>query len=1045
MNRTSKTVHGLILGSFFISGLAGLVYQVVWTRYLALFLGHTSYAVIAVLAAFMGGLALGNAWLGARVDDMKRPLLFYAGLELGIGVFAVIFPAYYELGNGAFIAVVRALEPTGLLRLAIQFGFAGMLILVPTVLMGATLPALTKFVTRSLGQLRGRVAALYAINSTGAVAGVVLADWWWVPRFGLEATVYFGAAMSLGIGLLTLMISRSIGERAPVPSDADGVPSPTEEQFSPAELRLALVGIGASGFVAMVYEIAWTRLLGLALGSSTHAYSLMLATFIAGIAAGGWLIARWKRQARTLLAFGVAELALAGTLFVSIWFYDLLPFWFIRLGALLARGNSGSYALYELFQAALCFAVMFVPAVCLGTTLPLASRIATAALSVTGRSVGRVFAVNTLGTVLGAVVGGLILMPWFGLAHAFAFGIAVNALIGTAIVVQQYPGRRLLWIAPVAVILISWFGAASLEPLWRRTFAAGLWRISAWVPSVTSYREAIRGLDLRYHRDGAGSTVVVQADRVSGGREQLSLKVNGKTDATSVGDMSTQVLLGHLPALLKERCEDALVVGLGSGVTVGALLRHPGITNVEVVEISPEVATVARGLFGDANDHALADSRVRLHLEDAKTFLRAGSRKYDVIVSEPSNPWMAGVAAVFTQEYYADARDRLKPGGVMAQWLQVYETNDRIVDIVINTFSSVFPEVGIWQVGAGDIVLIGSMSPLQTDLAGLERRFNDPLVRANLGRIGIQNLAGLLMQELIPMGDGAYLPETRPKIPIHSDFHPVLEYAAEEAFFQRGIATKVLSLSEPRQRRPRMLLNRVRAPGAMTSADFESAGQLFSASSIPDPVVFRSQVYRWLELGATNVDPLRYLVSLDAQVAVSDAVNAQLGSRPEFALARSQTNVPLMLEQASALMDRHRTRRTAYFLPPTEDLEAVLRELIEADSGNRRAHRARLAEVLWDRGEEAEFLSQAIRTFSTQPPDDGPYNFDLDPTAPRTVIAYMLRLFEQRGDYRSAARVVKEAVQRRFAGDDAVLRLPLLEYQARRIWGAASDRRMPGP
>ncbi|MBL9173822.1 MAG: fused MFS/spermidine synthase [Verrucomicrobiales bacterium] len=1042
MNRTSKTVHGLILGSFFISGLAGLVYQVVWTRYLALFLGHTSYAVVAVLAAFMGGLALGNAWLGSWVDRISRPLFFYALLELGIGLFALIFTGYYELANGLFISVVRSLEPTGLLRLALQFSFAGMLILFPTVLMGATLPALTKFVTSSLGELRGRVASLYAINSTGAVAGVVLADWWWIPRFGLEATVFLGAAMSLGIGMLTLLISRRMGERRPT-ATAEPAASPTEERFTDAELRLALISIGASGFVAMVYEIAWTRLLGLALGSSTHAYSLMLATFIAGIAVGGWLIARWKRQARTLFAFGVAELALAGTLFVSIWFYDLLPAWFVRLGGLLSRGNPGSYILYELFQAALCFAVMFVPAVCLGTTLPLASRIATAALSVTGRSVGRVFAVNTLGTVLGAIVGGLWLMPQFGLAHAFAIGIAINALVGTAIVVQQHPGRRLLWLAPVAVIGISWIGAASLEPLWQRAFATGLWRHSTSIPSIGVYRDALRRMDLRYHRDGAGSTVVVQADQVAGGREQLSLKVNGKTDATSVGDMSTQVLLGHLPALLKDTCEDALVVGLGSGVTVGALLRHPGITNVDVVEISPEVATVARSLFGDANDHALSDPRVRLHLEDAKTYLRAGSRKYDVIVSEPSNPWMAGVAAVFTQEYYADARDRLKPGGLMAQWLQVYETNDRIVDIVINTFSSVFPEVGIWQVGAGDIVLIGSMSPLRPDLAGLERRFNDPLVRANLGRVGIQNFADLLMQELIPMGDAAYLPETRPKTPIHSDFHPVLEYAAEEAFFQRASATKVLALSEPRQRRPRMLLNRVRAPGVMTPADFESVGQLFTVSSIPDPVVFRSQVYRWMELGSTNVDSLRYLVSLDSQVPVSDAVNAQLGTRPEFALARSQRNVPLMLEQASALMSRHRTRRTAYYLPPTQDLEAVLRELIEADPQNRRVHQSRLAEVLWDRGEEAEFLSQATRAFSNQPPDNGPYDFDLDPSAPREVITRMLLFYDRRGDYKAATQVIKQAVQQRFAGDDAPLRLPLLEYQARRIWGTAADLKGP--
>lgn len=1030
----SKLAYALILGSFFLSGVAGLLYQVVWTRYLALFLGHTSYAVIAVLAAFMGGLALGNAWLGAAVDRVRRPLLFYACLELGIGVFALIFPGYYEVVHDVFLSVVRTFAPTGALRLTLQFVFAGVTILLPTVLMGATLPALTKFVTRSLTELRGRVAALYAINSSGAVVGTLAADWWWIPTKGLEATLYIGAALSIAIGLLALALSRASdeGTEAPV-SDQVSV---ADEQFSPAELRLALIGIGASGFVAMVYEIAWTRLLGLALGSSTHAYSLMLATFITGISVGGWIISRWKRQANTLLAFGLAELALAVTLFASIWFYDLLPWWFVKLGNLLGRGQPGAYALYELIQTIICFGVMFIPAVCLGMTLPLASRVATAALSVTGRSVGRVFAVNTVGTVLGAILGGLVLLPWFGLAHTFAIGIAVNALIGTAILVQHYPRQRVAWIAPVLLLGISWWGASVLEPRWQRAFAFGMWRGGVAPPTVALFREMVDRLDLRYHRDGAGSTVAIIADKLGDGREQLSLTVNGKTDATSIGDMPTQVLTGQIPMLLNPDATDALVVGIGSGVTVGAILCHPGITNVDVVEISPEVVQVAKEFFGPANNRSLVDPRVQIAIEDAKTFLRATEQRYDVIVTEPSNPWMAGVAAVFSNEYYADCRDRLKPGGIVAQWLQVYETNDRIVDIVVNTFSSVFPNVGIWQAGSGDLLLVGSMSSRKTDLGALERRFNEPRVHADLARVGVHHVATLLMQELIPQGDAAFLPETDPETPIHSDFNPILEYAAQEAFFQRGGAGKILEVSEPRQRRPRMLLGQVRPPGAMTADDFAASAVLFRESSIPDAAVFRSQVRRWLDLGGTNLEPLGLLISLDAQIPVRDAITSALGERPEFERAHDQGNVALLREQAAALMDRHRTRRSAYYLPPTEDLERVLKTLIELDKGQRRAHRARLAEVLWDRGDEAQFLALALKVFSTQSEDDGPYRFDLDQRAPRQVIARMLQLFEQRGDSKTAVQVVKEAAQKGFLGEKSQVHEPLLEYHARRIVGS---------
>lgn len=1040
MIRNSKLTQALILGSFFFSGVAGLLYQVVWTRYLALFLGHTSYAVVAVLAAFMGGLALGNAWLGAVADRVRRPLFFYACLELGIGAFALIFPVYYELVHGAFLTVVRAVEPSGMLRLALQFGFAGITILLPTVLMGATLPALTRFVTGSLSQLRGRVASLYAINSSGAVLGTLCTDWWAIPRLGLEAALYVGAALSIGIGILAVVISRKTGEGRQRPAPVPAVEPSTgpDELFSPAELRLALIGIGTSGFVAMVYEVAWTRLLGLAMGSTTHAYSLMLATFISGIAVGGWIISRWKRQANTLLAFGLAELALAATLFISIWFYDLLPWWFVRLGNALARRPEG-YPVYELFQALLCYGVMFVPAVCLGTTLPLASRVATTALASTGRSVGRVFAVNTAGTVLGAILGGLVLMPLLGLAHTFALGIALNALIGTAILVHRFPRHRSAWFAPAVVLAVSWWAAASLEPRWQRAFTLGIWRNSVAPPTAAAFRDLVDEVDLRYHRDGAGSTVTVIANPVSRDREQLSLRVNGKTDATSIGDMSTQVLMGHIPLLLKPVSQDALVVGLGSGVTVDSVLRHPGITNVDVVEISPEVVIVARDFFGLVNDHALADPRVHLAVEDAKSFLKLTPRRYDVIITEPSNPWMAGVAAVFSHEYYADARDRLKPGGLVAQWLQVYETSDFIVDTVVNTFSSVFPYVGIWQVGAGDLVLIGSMESLTVDLAAMGQRFDDRMVRADLARIGIHRLQDLLMQELIPHGDGAYLPETSPVTPIHSDFHPVLEYAAERAFFERAGAGKVFALSEPRQTRPRMLLNQVVRPDQLTADDFAAVGDLFRNSSIPDPSVFRSQVRRWLDLGTTNLEPLRLLIALDQQVVVADAVNAALGTRPEFASALERKDVPLMREQAFALMDRQRTRRSAYYVPPTEELEAVLKELVELDTPQRRVHRARLAEVLWDRGDEAQFLALALKVFSTRSADDGPYDFEADPRAPRLVIARMLQLFTQRGDLKTAVQLVTEAVQKGFAGEAAAIREPLLEYQARRVMGAYRD------
>jgi spermidine synthase len=287
-----------------ISGAAGLVYEIVWARYLALFLGHTSYAVVAVLVAFMGGLALGNIWFGTRADRTPRPLALYAWLEIGIGIYALAFPFYYEFCHTAYVTLARGLQTGSAGLLVLKFVFSLLTILLPTVLMGGTLPVLVKLVTRSLGELREHVSTLYFINSAGAVAGCFLADFWWIPAFGLEATVLAAAGMNLLAGAVALCVSNWAGEGRFSASTASPEPvSPEDATFSNRELRLAILGIGVSGFVAMLYEVAWTRLLALTLGSSTHAFSLMLITlspasrWARGSSADGKdCVGSWKRS-----------------------------------------------------------------------------------------------------------------------------------------------------------------------------------------------------------------------------------------------------------------------------------------------------------------------------------------------------------------------------------------------------------------------------------------------------------------------------------------------------------------------------------------------------------------------------------------------------------------------------------------------------------------------------------------------------------------------------------------------------------------------------
>ncbi len=999
MKLNSRGVFWAVLASFFVSGLAGLLYQVVWTRYLALFLGHTSYAVVTVLVAFMGGLAAGNALLGPRVDTLRRPLFFYACLEAGIGLFAVIFPSYFEGIHQVFLSLIRSIHPEGLSRLALQFLFAGLTILVPTVLMGATLPVLTKFVTRSLSELRGKVAALYAINSAGAVVGILLADWWWIPSLGLEAVVQIGATLSLGIALLAYVISVKSGEGMVVERKISG-PEPAAEIFSEREWKVALVAVGLSGFAAMLYEVAWTRLLALALGSSTHAYSLMLATFIGGIAVGSWLVFAWKRPIDTWVAFAWAELAIAGSLLVSLGFYDLLPYAFAHLADWIAR-RPAAYPLYELAQALICFGVLFPPAVCLGMTLPLASRMATVDLQRTGRSVGRVFAVNTLGTVLGAAMTGLVLLPSLGLAVTLALGIGLNGLIGWVVLASRRgpilkPALQALAATALLMVLVGWL----LGERWSRTFALGLWRDASPPASVEDFRRRAELGELAYHRDGAGSTVVVIAMTNLAGQRNVSLKVNGKADASSGVDMSTQMLLGHLPMLLHPAAQSVLVVGAGSGVTVGTVLQHPGVRSVDLVEISPEVIEVAREYFAPFNHDALRDPRCRTRIEDAKTFLQTTLESFDVIVTEPSNPWMAGVAAVFSREYYQDCLARLKPGGLCAQWVQTYETDDETFATVVATFGSVFPHLSLWQTSTSDLVLIGSAQPFQTDLPGLVRRMEAPAVTADLRQIEITRPVNVLALQMVAFGDAFFLAPDGTTI--HSDFHPVLEYRALRAFFARGMAMVPYRLNEALHPRPRTLLGEHLVSTPLTAEDCRALARQFAKIGIPQLPIFRSVLRRWQELQSGDPTVVRLLSTYAIQNPAPDGEVASLVNHPAFSNEEQLRDLNLMRQLVDLLLLRHRTQRSAFYVPDSARLEVFLGALAGLDPERQRIHRMRLAEVSWDRGNDTRARVLFEEALNPDESRFGPMDFSEDTASPGSMMARLIDADLRTGDLKSA-------------------------------------------
>ncbi len=987
-----------------ISGMAGLIYQVAWTRYLTLLLGHTSHAVVAVLVAFMGGLALGNAWIGRRADRLERPLAWYGYLEIGIAVLGFGFPWYFAGCEKLYDFLARGVEPGSPWLMVLKLSTSVAVILVPATLMGGTLPILTRLVTRTLGELRARVAGLYFVNSLGAVIGVWVGDFWWIPSLGLEATVWGAAILNLWVGVVALGMQSWLERRGEFGGEVaveTSVGRAADEVYTPFEWRLAVAAAGASGFVAMLYEVVWTRLLALALGSSTHAFSIMLITFILGIAVGAWIVSRWHGLRRTFDAFGWTELALAAALFVSMFGYHQLPWVFAHLSGWVARSPENHW-LYQLSQGGVCFAVMFGPALLLGMTLPLASRVATARVAETGRRVGLVFSVNTLGTVLGAGLTGLLLMPWLGLARTMALGVGINAGIAALVLLRHGPRRRrLAWVAsPILALALVALAGRYLAPQWDRAFALGLWRDRGDAPSLAQFRERVRTFDMRSHRDGASATVVVEgwgAGRP--GPLEVSLRVNGKTDASSRADLPTQLISGHLPLLRHTTASDVLIVGVGSGITAGAVLTHPGIRQLDVVEISPEVVEAARDWFGPHNGRALEDSRTRVIVDDAKSYLRTTDRTYDVIITEPSNPWMAGVSGVFSLEYYSTCRARLRPGGVIAQWVQLYETSDAAVEMVLATFGSVFPFFSIWETLPGDLLLVGTTEPAPWDLQAMEARFGFPGVTQDLRRADLYSLHVLLGLQRVSEPNAAFLAD--PETERHSDYYPRLEYEAERAFFAQRGTRLIQEFDESALRRPSTLLAEFLRTRPMAVADAEAFAVLHASYRVPLPRLMRSVSERWQELAPDSLIAEEYWSKMRSPPSLAD-LHVRRAARllPAMIAAAGEDPGPLR-QYAGQAMAWYRDIRSVVYQPPVEALEAALARLAETDAMHRDVHRLRLAEVAWDLGQNDRFFALAGEALASAAPDR-PGRFDLDPVLPGNVIHRAVETLWRQGRFEQA-------------------------------------------
>jgi spermidine synthase len=757
---------------FLFSGISGLIYEVVWTRMLTQIFGNTTHAIATVLSSFMAGLALGSYAFGRWVREAGNSLRLYGLLEAGIGVYGMAIPWLFGLAQGLYSPLQGLRDFSLTLFTVVLFAFCFFLLLVPTSLMGATLPVLSRFFVRQMAALGRSVGNLYGINTLGAVVGCAGAGYFLIPFLGMRATVQIAAAVNLVVAVVIVLVGFLRLDRIQFAGEAPSRASAEGERI-PWTGVILLLGVGASGYASMLYENAWSRALTLVIGSSTYAFTTMLTTFLIGLATGSFLYARlWGARRVTLAGFGLLQFAVGLASLATIPLFESLPLFFIRLH----KGFGDTFGLLLSIQLVISSFVMLVPTLLLGITFPMVAQLFIHKPSQVGRGVGTSYASNTLGAIVGAAMGGFVLIPWIGVQQTIHMGVVINIAIGlllTAVDLRRGWALRLVGALAVATVLV--IENRSL-PTWdRHILTSGVTiyvdRYDGLPASI--WREALKRDEILYYREGTTATISVHKRLFEDFR---FLKTNGKVDA-GYGDHFTQLMAGYLPMLFHPEARHVLVIGLGSGVTAKAVGTFP-LKRLDIVEIEPAVVEGAR-FFAERNGKILEDARVRVFHADGRNHVFASTKKYDVIISEPSNPWIAGVANLYTQEFYKVAREKLAPGGVFGQWVQYYTLSPDDLRMVVRTFAEAFPDVTLWGSMSGDLIMVGTTNTQRLDYHQLKSLFDrNQLLRNDLLDLGLSDPMALI--SLYRMGKKELL-EFSKGAEINTDDLATLEFSAPKS------------------------------------------------------------------------------------------------------------------------------------------------------------------------------------------------------------------------------------------------------------------------
>ena len=874
-----------LVAVFVLSGAAGLIYESLWSRYLGLFVGHSAYAQIIVLVIFLGGMSLGAHLVGRRSEQIRRPLIGYAAVELIVGLLAIVFhDVFVATTDFAYRSIFPSFSGFGLT--AVKWTIAGLLILPQSVLLGSTFPLMSSGVIR-LAKARmepGRVLALlYFSNSLGAAAGVLVAGLWLIGVVGLPGTLVVAGFINVLIAAFVFLLARAqerlsgVGSSEPAAERAEsgvGTTATVSSQLPTPNSQLSFILLSVAfgtAVASFIYEIAWIRMLSLVLGSATHSFELMLSAFILGLALGAfWIRKHADTVTNPLRLLGMVQwmmgLLAVGTLPLYLMSFD----WMSTVLGTVASNENG-YKAFTVFRYCVSLLIMLPATFCAGMTLPLITRLL---MKSSGeRAIGSVYAVNTLGSILGVILAGLLLMPLIGLKRLLIFGALIDIALGIWLVVKAQEKR-----AQATPMRWPLYGGESAltTPLLLTAFiittiaVVSKFEISVLTSGVYRHGFVDRGDGSRFPFYKDGRTATVSVERNAGGF--MTLATNGKPDASIdanwlkpdtssrargiplqlTRDVATQYMLPLISLAHQPRAANGAVIGQGSGITSHVLLGSPYLKSLATIEIEPEMIA-GSAHFMPANRRVFEDARAHFVVDDAKSYFASSQRKFDVIVSEPSNPWVSGVSGLFTQEFYARVKEQLTDNGVFGQWLHLYELSDGLVNSVLAAIDTVFPAYEVFYTSDADIIVVASKTRVPVPDWSITAY---PDIAEDLRRV-------------VPLGPGwfeamrlAGRDVLHPMLKIHaepnSDYFPVLDLNAERMRFMHENASGYTGLKAGRFDLVAALSGRRLGFGI--------------GSASPTPEIERSQAHALsarLHAVRTGTDSLAKRVSVDEELSAA--------------------------------------------------------------------------------------------------------------------------------------------------------------------------------